>query len=101
MDTGGGRARSQGLLKKEVILLGTPFAQQVWDAWVVETPEEEDVSEQGEPGKSWNWGASWDRAGGRTALGTRWGWWWPAEKALLGGHSGQAASRLLACEGFP
>ena len=57
-------------------------------------PGDEDVNEQGELGKGWSWGASWGRAAGGMALGTHWGWWWPAEKALLRGRGSQA--RLLA-----
>ena len=49
-------------------------------------PGDEDVNEQGELGKGWSWGASWGRAEGGMALGTHWGWWWPAEKALLRGR---------------
>lgn len=41
---------------KEGILLGTLFPQHVWEAWAVQSPGEEDVSEQEDLDKSWNCG---------------------------------------------
>ena len=53
-------------------------------------PGDEDVNEQGELGTGGSWGPGWGRAEGRMALGTHWGWWWRAEKALLQGQGAQA-----------
>lgn len=88
-------------MRKQKILLGSPFPSRFgelawWNLWGRKMS-----MGRGNQGRAGTGGTSWSRVDRRKVLGTQRGWWWPAEKAVSGGHSGQVASRLLAWEGFP